>query len=496
LGPTPADGETNTGRPEDQGKGPSLGARAARGSLWTIAGFGGAQVLRFAGNIILTRLLFREAFGLMALVNVFLMGLALFSDIGVGPSIIQNKRGDEPSFLNTAWTIQVGRGIALWLVACAGAVPFAYFYGEPLLGAVLPVSGLAALLMGLNSTKLFTMNRHLAMGRLALVDLSSQAIGLVIMVVLAYFYRSVWSLVAGGLVQAALKMVFSHIFLPGARNRFHWSRADARSLFSFGQWIFVSTALMFLATQSDRLIFGRMVPLGMLGVYQIGLTLAFIPLQVLERLANSIVFALYARVHSSGGDLAVAFRRVRWPIVVAGGWMLSGLMAGGVAIISFFYDERYADAGWIVQLLSIGSWVRVVAATYSALVLARGQAKWVAASNFGKLLGMFVLVPLGYWQGGFPGAVLALAVAELARVIVVIVPAARARIQGWKQDLSLSLLVAVAAIAGRSADAFLGAADASLILRMAVVFVIVTALWAPLGIVAIRRARRKESRLA
>jgi O-antigen/teichoic acid export membrane protein len=253
---------------------------------------------------------------------------------------------------------------------------------------------------------------------------------------------------------------------------------------------------MFLATQSDRLIFGRMVPLGMLGVYQIGLTLAFIPLQVLERLANSIVFALYARVHSSGGDLAVAFRRVRWPIVVAGGWMLSGLMAGGVAIISFFYDERYADAGWIVQLLSIGSWVRVVAATYSALVLARGQAKWVAASNFGKLLGMFVLVPLGYWQGGFPGAVLALAVAELARVIVVIVPAARARIQGWKQDLSLSLLVAVAAIAGRSADAFLGAADASLILRMAVVFVIVTALWAPLGIVAIRRARRKESRLA
>src|SRR4051812_6290963 len=81
--------------------------RAGRSAVWAMLGFGGGQALRFAGNLVLTRLLMPEAFGLMVLVNTFLMGLALFSDIGVGTSVIQNKRGDERAFLDTAWTISV-----------------------------------------------------------------------------------------------------------------------------------------------------------------------------------------------------------------------------------------------------------------------------------------------------------------------------------------------------------------------------------------------------
>ena len=51
----------------------------------------------------------------MALIQTFIIGLQMFSDIGIYPSIIQNKRGEEPDFLNTAWTIQIVRGGVLWL---------------------------------------------------------------------------------------------------------------------------------------------------------------------------------------------------------------------------------------------------------------------------------------------------------------------------------------------------------------------------------------------
>jgi len=53
----------------------SLKRLAIRGSVWTFAGYGISQVIRLGGNLILTRLLFPEAFGVMALVNVFLTGL-------------------------------------------------------------------------------------------------------------------------------------------------------------------------------------------------------------------------------------------------------------------------------------------------------------------------------------------------------------------------------------------------------------------------------------
>ena len=76
--------------------------RVARGLSWTVVGFSASQVLRFAANLALTRLLFPDAFGLMALVQVFVTGLVMFSDVGLGQSVMQNKRGDEDDFLNTA----------------------------------------------------------------------------------------------------------------------------------------------------------------------------------------------------------------------------------------------------------------------------------------------------------------------------------------------------------------------------------------------------------
>jgi len=68
-----------------------LASKASAGAVWTVVGQGGDQVIRLASNLILTRLLLTEHFGLMALVNVFLVGLWLFSDIGIGPALIQNK---------------------------------------------------------------------------------------------------------------------------------------------------------------------------------------------------------------------------------------------------------------------------------------------------------------------------------------------------------------------------------------------------------------------
>src|ERR687885_208624 len=109
----------------------SLKNQALRGTVWTIAGYGASQVLRLGSNIILTRLLLPEFFGLMNLVNVFIIGLHLFSDVGLGPSVVQNKRGDDPDFLNTAWTIQVGRGIILWICSLILAWPVSQFYNEP-----------------------------------------------------------------------------------------------------------------------------------------------------------------------------------------------------------------------------------------------------------------------------------------------------------------------------------------------------------------------------
>ena len=77
--------------------GSGLGARAMRSSALTVGSYGTQQALRLASNLILTRLLFPEAFGMMALVYMVIQGLNMFSDAGVSliVRLTQDQSGDE-----------------------------------------------------------------------------------------------------------------------------------------------------------------------------------------------------------------------------------------------------------------------------------------------------------------------------------------------------------------------------------------------------------------
>ncbi|MBN8624428.1 MAG: oligosaccharide flippase family protein, partial [Planctomycetes bacterium] len=161
-------------QPEDSeaAKMPARG-RVLRGSFVTIAGYGLGQVIRLAGNILVSRLVLPEAFGIMALVNILIQGLAMFSDVGIEPAVVQHRRGDEPRFYNTSWTIQVIRGFALLLVAGLLAWPASLVYDEPRLLALLPAAALASVIAGFNSTAIFAARRHILLGRLTALELGS-----------------------------------------------------------------------------------------------------------------------------------------------------------------------------------------------------------------------------------------------------------------------------------------------------------------------------------
>ena len=146
--------------------GNQLMARVARSASWIILGYGASQGIRLLSNLIPTRLLFPEAFGLMALITMVTVGLTLFTDVGISPSITQSKRGDDPDFLNTAWTIQMIRGTCLWACVCLAAYPVSLFYEQPDLAVYLPIAALSLFLGGLSPTRIETAHRHLLMGRL------------------------------------------------------------------------------------------------------------------------------------------------------------------------------------------------------------------------------------------------------------------------------------------------------------------------------------------
>ena len=401
--------------------GESVVARAARSAGLTIVGFGTSQVLRLASNLILTRLLFPEAFGTMALISVFLMGLNQFSDVGVSPAIMQSKRGDDRDFLDTAWTIQVLRGVGLFAVACAISWPVSVFYELPELTLMLPVSALTLVLAGFLPTRMDSAQRHLRVGRLTLLDIGNQAIGIGAAVLLAWWWQSVWALVASGVLGAVSQLVLHQLFLPGAPNRFRWESRAARELIGFGKWIFLSTVAGFALTQADKLMIGKYLALDLFGVYNIGFFLASFPLLMGGMLVRRILIPIYREwpPRESAANFA-RLRRMRLMVSGALFGLVAVLALGGVWIVDLLYDPRYAMAGAVVVVIACMQVPQIIALTYDQAALAAGDSKRFFVLAASKAVAMVAALLIGLEWAGLFGALIGQGVAMVAVYPVVI----------------------------------------------------------------------------
>jgi O-antigen/teichoic acid export membrane protein len=459
--------------------------KAQREGKWALLGFGGSQMLRLGSNLVLTRLIPREAFGVFLVVRFVLMAIGQFSDVGVAASIIQSKRDDE-RFLNTAWTLQVVRGLVLTTIAAAVAWPAAAFFGMPELFGLVPFAGLVGVIGGFNSTRLLTLNRTLEIKRLTLLDFGSQLIGTGVTLVWAFLHPTVWALAAGGVAAGIGKAAMSHSLVPGLRNRFVWDREAASDLFRFGKWVFLSTLLGFTATQADRVVFGKLFPAAELGVYAIATLIAFTPQQVFRHIVLSVSFPLYSQTVRDGGDLPRVFRAGRQRVLLLGGLVCSLMLGGGPTIIDFLYPPEYAAAGWMVQMLAVATWFNALQVTIEAATLARGDSRTVAVSNAVKIAIMAVMIAVGFLAWGIPGAIAGFALSEVPRFIQLTIVGTRAGLRGLGQELGYTgLMVAVAAV-GWLATSTMRAADLPLVLEALALGLVCLLGWSPLALPTLR----------
>jgi O-antigen/teichoic acid export membrane protein len=420
----------------------SIKKLAVRGAIWTILGYGASQSLRLVNNLILTRLLVPELFGVMSLLYTFLMGLHLLSDIGINVSIIQNKRGDDPDFLNTAWTMQIIRGFLIWGGCIIIAYPIAQLYNKPELMWLLPIVGLGTLINTFNNTVLHSMNRHMAIRQIAIIEFVGQVISICVMILWALVSPSIWALVVGGITSALYELGISYYLAKGKMNRFMWEPTAVRELLSFGVWLFLSTAITFFAERADQLILSRLVGFEMFGIYIIAFTLADLPRSVTSAVSSKVIMpALSKMTDQPRPDIRQKLngQRKRVLVVLAAGLAL--LAAFGDVLIKILYSSYYAPASWMLPILAVGIWPRLLSNTNEPVLFAIGKPQYTAAANFSRFLSTAVGIWAGYSILGLPGAIIGVALNDLVYYVIINYGLKRESFSGIYQDVLATVLM-------------------------------------------------------
>jgi len=411
--------------------------------MWTLTGHGGVLLIRMARSLVMTRLLFPEVYGLMTLVWAVLYGLQMFADTGIVSIIIRDPRGDDPDFLNTAWTTNVFRGLLIWVVSCLIAYPVATIYHQSALAQLLPVTGLTALIHGFVSTAMYTRRRHMDFKRLAILDLSNETAIFVVLVIWAYFYPNVWALVGGAVFGQLFLVVASHLYLPGIRNKFQWDRSALNTFVGFGKWIYLSSLVYFLSTQSDRFLLGRYLDMIHLGVYGTATVLTGALQTIVLKINSDVLFPAYSRIaHEGAARLRQVMLRTRFVMDAGTILPLAAVMVLGSRIVDVLYDHRYHDAGWMLQVLSVRLLLVATLSNTESGLIALGHPEYSFTQNLARTIAMFVAIPIGWSLLGIKGVIWAVALSEFPPLVVIWTGAIRHRLFSLAAELRSLLFVA------------------------------------------------------
>jgi O-antigen/teichoic acid export membrane protein len=385
--------------------------------------------LRFVSNLWLTRLLVPDAFALVFTASTVVGLLSVFTDLGFNRFAIRHPEYKLGKVHNTVWSFQLFRGcfvcvtalmIALAVYFFAALLPSEIIWRNASMPAVLALLGVNAVLQGATSSEMIVRIKAFDQRSVFLIETTTQITSFFIAISFAYWFQSVWALVAAACVSASIALLGSFILKQSFSHKLTFDRAVLRDGIKFGRWFWLSSVIGVLALQVDRVFLGAVLPPKTLGFFAIAAGLILAIEGVALKLVTSVVFPEFARVRAQGKEpLTKRFSELLLPTEILIMGLIGVLLGAGPLIVKLLYPPSYAQTGFLLQLLCLR--LLVVRQSFSIqFYVSVNKEKYDFFLSCLRLVFGMAAFAIGYYFGGIDGALYASAGQGIAAYLVVL----------------------------------------------------------------------------
>ena len=303
--------------------------RAVKSGFWVFL----SQVIIilsfFVKIVILARLLSPRDFGLFGVALLTLGILKIFARPGFELALIQKKENIN-SYLNSAWTVIIMRGLALFLIIFFIAPVITFYFQAPDALPFIQLIGLTLLIKSFNNIGFVFYDKELQFKKRFIFNFSGVLVDFIITVAGVIIWRNVWPIVIGKLAGYTVQCFMTYCLHP-YRPRLSSEFGKARELWSFGKWILISGILSFLVINIDDFFVGILIGIEILGFYQLAYKISNVPATELTVVINQVTFPTFSKLQDDLSKLREAYFKV-FKII-----SFSSFFAGGLILV-FAYD--------------------------------------------------------------------------------------------------------------------------------------------------------------
>lgn len=388
--------------------GESFSRRVMQAGFWAFALRIAERLLGLARTVVLARLLAPKDFGLFGLAMLAFSALETFSQTGLEAALI-HKKDDVRSYLNTAWTVQIIRGLALAGILAAGAPFVAGFFGEPKAAMLLRVLALGELAKGFTNTGVVVFRKELEFHKQFIYMLFGTLADFAVAIIAALLLQDALALAYGLLAGNAMRMLLSFLVCP-YHPKPHLDVNKIRDLHGFGKWIFASSILVFLLNHGDDVLVGKLLGATALGLYQMAYAISNLPATEITHVVSQVMFPAYSKLQDQLPKLRKAYSQTLQFIA-----LVSFPIAGGIAFLAPGLTRLFVGKQWMpmvsaLQILAVWGLSRSIAATTGSLFSGLGRPRISTCLQLIKLLLIAAFIYPCTLRWGVTGTALAILV--------------------------------------------------------------------------------------
>lgn len=372
------------------------------------------SVLRLGSNLILTRLLAPEAFGVMAILMSVMYILTMLTDLGFKAYVTRHENAND-ELLKTVWTVRFLRNILLSSVMLLGAGAFAHLYANPEVAPAIMVMAAIFSIESVASLAFETGQRERRVLRISFVEFGKFLITSIVTLIAAVFLRNYWAVVVGMFAGSFYLVFASYVLIPSRPVGFRLNRDDLVDLWRFSKYVIPSSMITIVLMQADKILVANLFPLAELGKYMLAVTITQAVTVVIVSYTNRVFFPLMAQTERE--DPASAGRvfydsRLRLTLFLA--FAIGGLIGGGPLAAQILFNDNYLGTGLYLSILAVGCLSALIARPALSGLVAKGYIRTNLIVSILKLIWLMVAVPAAYHFWGAIGIIIAFALAEAA----------------------------------------------------------------------------------
>ncbi|MFH1061438.1 MAG: lipopolysaccharide biosynthesis protein [Candidatus Omnitrophota bacterium] len=373
-----------------QDKTPSLARKIVHGGMWMFLLRIIEKLLGLIRLIVVARLLSPKDFGLLGVAALITAILNIFFESGFNQALIYKKEKIK-KFLNTAWTVQVLRGLFIFAIIYLIAPFAATFFNEPKSLNIIRVFAFTQVIDGFKNIGLIYFQKEIEFKKQFLCSIIPEIIALIATIWTAYILHNVWALVIGAIVCSVFILIFSYLMQP-YRPKFEFDFNKFKSLMSFGKWVIGYGILGFLILQGDDILVGKVLGAAALGLYQMAYRISNLPATQITHVIIQVTFPAYAKLQDDIPRLREAYLRVL-KIIAFVSFPLAGLIFIFCPIFTnIFFGEKWMAMVPAMQVLSAFGLIRSLTATTGPIFIGLGKPKIMTYLSSIQLIIMVIII--------------------------------------------------------------------------------------------------------